>query len=533
MKTNILNNKMRYIAAASLLLLIACNSPSREQANKYDAVSTMEPAAVEHSRLDEKAPSDYYHYNTEEYSPIYENNFKSPVNDPVSTFSIDVDNASYTNVRRLLEQNTLPPVDAVRIEEMINYFNYDYPQPQGIHPFTLVAEVSDCPWNKENRLVHIGIQGKSQDYETYMPGNYVFLVDVSGSMDGPNRLPLVKKSLTMLLGQLTAKDRISIVTYAGNAGLVLAPTPGNAKGVIEDALDRLEAGGSTAGGEGIQLAYRVAKESFIHGGNNRVILCTDGDFNVGVTSTDALVSLMEEKRKEDIYLTICGFGMGNYKDGKMEEISKAGNGNYFYIDQVTEAEKVFVTEMRANMFTIAKDVKIQVEFNPSVVSSYRLIGYENRVMNAEDFNDDTKDAGELGAGHTVTALYEIVPNNTGSRPKVDPLKYQKNKAGITGTATGEMMTLKLRYKPLNSEESKMVDMVVNDRGRKLSQSSDDFRFSAAVAAFGMLLRNSEYKGNITYDEVLELARNARGKDEYRDEFIGMVKTARLLQKPLF
>lgn len=462
---------------------------------------------------------------TEEYSPIYENGFMDPVNTPLSTFSIDVDNAAYSNVRRFLTENEmLPPKNAVRIEEMINYFDYDYPEPKGEDPFCVVAEVSGCPWNNEHRLVHIGIQGKSMDNNDVKAGNYVFLIDVSGSMDAANKLPLVKRSLNVLLNNLGDKDRIALVTYAGNAGLVLESTKCSNRKKIEKAIDRLEAGGATAGGDGLQLAYNVAKEAYIEGGNNRVILCTDGDFNVGVSSTEELVNMIEEKRKSDIYLTICGFGMNNYKDDKMEGISNAGNGNYFYIDNMQEANKVFGKEMRANMFTIAKDVKVQMEFNPAVVSSYRLIGYEDRVLNKEDFNDDTKDAGELGAGHTVTALYEVVPGSSKGRPKVDPLKYQANN---TGSSTGEMMTVKLRYKPIHSEDSKKIEMIVNDHGRTLEQSSDDFRFSAAVAGFGMLLRDSEYKGDLTYADVFKLAKSTDGynRDKYRVEFLSLVSKA--------
>lgn len=510
-------------SAAVTFLLIALGCTPQGEEKRYDAASDMAP--VYHA---EEPPYQPQQHSYEQYDHIAENNYKDPVKEPLSTFSIDVDNASYTNVRRLLKQNTLPPADAVRIEEMINYFNYDYPQPRGEHPLSVVAEVSQCPWNRENRLVHVGIQGRSGYSETAKAGNYVFLIDVSGSMEGYNRLPLVKQSLKLLLESLGHNDRISIVTYAGNAGLVLPPTSCSEKRRIESALEELSAGGSTAGEEGIHLAYKVAKQSYIRGGNNRVILCTDGDFNVGVSSDAELVSLIEEKAKEDVYLTICGFGMGNYKDGKMEKISNAGNGNYFYIDNINEAEKVFVTEMRSNMYAIARDVKIQVEFNPSVVSSYRLIGYENRVLNKEDFNNDMKDAGEIGAGHTVTALYEIVPVN--ASPSVDPLKYQRNNENSRTIGGAEMMTLKLRYKPLDNDQSKLIVLPVTDMGRTLELASDDFRFSAAVAGFGMLLRNSAYKGSLTYSDILALASGAaHGKaDEHRSEFMQLVRTAELL-----
>jgi len=470
-------------------------------------------------------------FNTEEYSRIRENQFKDAMQNPLSTFSIDVDNAAYSNVRRFLKNSQMPPPDAVRIEEMINYFSYDYRQPDGDRPFSFVTEISQAPWNKSNRLIHIGLQGKKLDYENLKPSNLVFLIDVSGSMNDPNKLPLLKKSFKLLVNNLDDRDRIAIVVYAGAAGLVLPSTPASEKRTIIKALNKLESGGSTAGGAGIKLAYKIALENLIEDGNNRVILATDGDFNVGDSSTGGLVRLIEEKRKKNIFLTILGLGMGNYKDSRMEEISNAGNGNYFYIDNIKEAEKVFVKEMRANMFTIAKDVKIQIEFNPKKVKAYRLIGYENRVMANEDFDNDKKDAGELGAGHTVTALYEIIP--TGSSQKVNKtgnLKYQDNK--LNNKASGdEIMTIKFRYKAPKSDTSKLIEIPVNDQNLALSESSNNFRFSAAVAGFGMLLRQSKFKGELTYNQVIKMAKNARGKDTegYRAEFIDLVKTANLLQ----
>ena len=340
-------------------------------------------------------------HNTEEYNHISENEFKDASQNPLSTFSIDVDNASYSNVRRYIQSNQLPPKDAVRIEEMINYFDYNYPQPAGEHPFSITAETAKSPWNNENEIVMIGLQGKKLDYDSLNPCNLVFLIDSSGSMSSENKLPLLKKSLKLLLDQLNDRDKIAIVAYAGSAGLIMPSTSAANKDAVLKAFDSLNAGGSTAGGAGLELAYKTASENLIRGGNNRVILCTDGDFNVGVSSSSELIRMLEEYRKQDIYLTICGYGMGNLKDSRMEQMSQAGNGNYFYIDSIKEAEKVFVKEMRANMFTIAKDVKIQVEFNPALVKAYRLIGYENRVLANEDFNDDKKDAGELGAGHRV------------------------------------------------------------------------------------------------------------------------------------
>lgn len=467
--------------------------------------------------------------NTEEYDHIIDNPFMDAWQNPLSTFSIDVDNAAYSNVRRYLNDNQLPPKGAVRIEEMVNYFNYDYPKTDGDDPFEVVTELGICPWNTQNKLVHIGIQGKQLDYENLKPSNLTFLIDVSGSMVDANKLPLVKKSFNILLNELGENDKVSIVVYAGAAGLVLPPTSAHDKEKIRSALNQLNAGGSTAGGEGIELAYEVALNNKIEDGNNRVILVTDGDFNIGNSSTSNMVELIESKRKEGIYLTICGFGMGNYKDGRMEQISNAGNGNYFYIDNIKEADKVFRTEMRANMFTIAKDVKIQIEFNPLKVKAYRLIGYENRLLNSQDFEDDNKDAGELGAGHTVTALYEIVP--TGSEQGIkyaSDLRYQKSKSTSVATQD-ELINLSLRYKPLDSEESILINRQISVNQQ--TRNSNDFQFSAAVAGFGMILRDSPYKGDITYDQVLTMARNtADPNDEERQEFIRMVEVASLISQ---
>ncbi len=472
-------------------------------------------------------------FNTEEYDRIYENRFKDVSENPLSTFSIDVDTASYSNVRRFLQMNRMPPKDAVRIEEMINYFRYDYPNPEGEQPFSITTEISGCPWNPENRLVHIGLQGKSLDYKALKPSNLVFLIDSSGSMRSPNKLPLLKKAFRLLLDGLHEMDRVAIVAYAGSAGLVLPSTPASRKERILRAIESLSAGGSTAGGAGIRLAYRVAEENLLRDGNNRVILATDGDFNVGVSSTSELVRLVEEKRRKDIYLTMCGFGMGNYKDGRMEQISNAGNGNYFYIDNIREAEKVFVTDIRATLFTIAKDVKIQIEFNPAKVKAYRLVGYENRMLAREDFNDDKKDAGELGAGHTVTALYEIIPaDSRGSARTSDPLKYQKTIVKSPASDTNEIMTVKLRYKPPREDMSRLTEKPVVHTNIALKESSNNFRFAAAVAGFGMLLRDSEFRKDLTYQDVIALANGAKGSDEigYRTEFIGLVRTCALLNR---
>ena len=461
-------------------------------------------------------------FNTEEYDHISENVFKSSRDNPVSTLSIDVDNASYSNVRRFITSGQLPLKDAVRTEEMINYFTYDYPDPKGEHPFSFITEYSECPWNKENKLLHVGIQGKKLDYNDLKPSNFVFLLDVSGSMSSQNKLPLLKKSLLKLIDNLGRKDKVSIVVYAGAAGIVLPPTPAYEKDKIRKALNKLNAGGSTAGGAGIKLAYKTAKEAFIKGGNNRVILATDGDFNIGTSSTSELVRLIEEKRKDNIYLTILGFGMGNYKDGRMEQISNAGNGNYFYIDNISEAEKVFGKEMRAN---------IQIEFNPVNVKSYRLIGYENRILNKEDFDDDTKDAGELGPGHTVTALYEIVPAGSKSEvPELIKLKYQTAVFNGNSKYKNELMTLKFRYKPPKDDKSILIEHIVSNELIKLNNTSDNFRFSASVAAFGMLLRESEFTGNFDYTKVIKLASGSKGKDEnrYRKELIELIEKAKII-----
>ena len=463
-------------------------------------------------------------WNTENYSTIRENGFKNAKINPLSTFSIDVDNASYSNVRRFINQGTLPPTDAIRIEEMINYFSYNYPQPSGEHPFNVTTELSHCPWNNDHYLMHVGLKGKSIDKSEMPASNLVFLLDVSGSMSSPNKLPLVKKAFRLLVNELRPTDRVAIVVYAGAAGKVLESTPGDEKNEILKALDRLNAGGSTAGGAGLKLAYKIAGENFIENGNNRIILASDGDFNVGVSSTSEMERLVEKERENGIFMTVLGFGMGNLKDDKMETIADKGNGNYAYIDNIQEARKVFITEFGGTLFTIAKDVKFQLEFNPEHVKSYRLVGYENRLLNDEDFNDDTKDAGEMGAGHTVTALYEIVPVGADyESPSVDPLKYQTSKT-ISGKTSNELLTIKLRYKEPKGKKSKL--MVLPVRNKLQSKTSDNFRFSAAVASFGMLLRNSEFMGETTVDSVLQLARDSKGNDEegYRSEFIQLVKT---------
>ncbi len=474
-------------------------------------------------------------FNTESYDHITENRFLKVKDNPLSTFSIDVDAASYSNVRRFLNLGQLPPAGAVRIEELINYFHYEYPQPTGEHPFSINTEISDCPWNKNNKLVLIGLQGKKIPTENLPASNLVFLIDVSGSMDEPNKLPLVKTSMKMLVDQLREKDRVAIVVYAGNAGLVLPSTSGDDKTKIKDAIDNLEAGGSTAGGAGIRLAYKIAKENFAKEGNNRVILCTDGDFNIGASSDDEMENLITEEKNSGVFLTVLGFGMGNYKDSKMEKLADKGNGNHAYIDQLSEAKKVLVNEFGGTLFTIAKDVKLQIEFNPAKVQGYRLIGYENRLLNKEDFNNDKKDAGELGSGHTVTALYEIIPAGVKSDflEKVDPLKYQNNVVPLSKSShSDEMMTVKFRYKAPDGDVSKLIEHPVLDEQIPVAKTSDNFRFAASVAEFGMLLRNSEFKSNASFSNVLALAKKAKGNDEegYRSEFIRLVQSAEPLAK---
>lgn len=469
-------------------------------------------------------------WNTEAYDPIRENIFHDVLHKPLSTFSIDVDTASYANVRRFINQGMLPPKDAVRIEELINYFSYEYPEPNGT-PFSVTYEVATCPWNTKHLLLHVGLKGKSIPTESLPPSNLVFLIDVSGSMNSRNKLPLLKKAFSLLTEQLRAQDRVAIVVYAGAAGLVLPSTPGGQKAKVLEALERLQAGGSTAGGAGIELAYRVAKANFLESGNNRVILATDGDFNVGVSSDAAMVRLIEEKRKEGIFLTVLGFGSGNYKDSKMEKLADKGNGNYAYIDNILEAKKVLVNEIGATLLTIAKDVKIQIEFNPAKVKSYRLIGYENRLLRDEDFNDDRKDAGEIGAGHTVTALYEIVPTDSEEETTgVDPLKYQTRNT-VSGKFENEMLTIKLRYKEPRETESKLMVYTVADKSLAIEQASANLRFSAAVAEFGMLLRDDSHRGQATFDHALHLAKGSRGKDEngYRAELVRLIETSKLLK----
>ena len=466
--------------------------------------------------------------NTESYDRIVDNPFLGARENPLSTFSVDVDRASYSNLRRFVAEGQRPPKDAVRIEEMVNYFTYEYPDPDDRHPFSVTTEVARTPWDNEHLLVRIGLQARRVSLKDMPPNNLVFLVDVSGSMHSPDKLPLVKRALQLLVQQLREQDRVAMVVYAGAAGLVLPPTSGEHKGAILAAIEALEAGGSTAGGEGIRLAYDVARRYHMPNGNNRVILATDGDFNVGASSDAEMERLIEEKRQQGTFLSVLGFGRGNLKDSKMETLADKGNGNYAYIDDIAEAKKVFGAEIGGTLLTLAKDVKLQVEFNPERVASYRLIGYENRLLRKEDFDDDTKDAGEIGAGHSVTALYEVVPKGSRSPASAsEPLRYQSApEASTDRTRRDELMYVKLRYKLPDASTSRWLDHVVSsDRPRN---GSHDLRFAASVAAFGMILRDSEYRGAATLEDVIALARGSLGEDEggYRAEFVKLVEQVR-------
>ena len=471
--------------------------------------------------------------NTEEYDRIQENGFKSVADTPLSTFSIDVDPASYSNMRRFINRGELPPADAIRTEELVNYFSYDYPKPTGNDPVKITVEAGTCTWNTAHRLVRIGLKAKEIPTEQLPASNLVFLIDVSGSMWGANRLDLVKSSLKLLVNNLRNKDKVAIVTYAGSAGVKLEATSGGDKQKIREAIDELTAGGSTAGGAGIHLAYQIAKKNFISDGNNRIILCSDGDFNVGVSSAEGLEQLIEKERKSGVHLTVLGYGMGNYKDKKIQVLAEKGNGNHAYIDNLQEANRVLVGEFGATLHTVAKDVKLQVEFNPSQVQAYRLIGYESRLLKDEDFNNDAKDAGDMGAGHTVTAFYEVIPAGVKNEyvGKVDDLKYQKKeKMTLKPTGSDELLTVKLRYKAPDKDVSRKMELpFVDNKGDSVSS---DFRFASAVAMFGQLLRDSDFKGTADYDKVIKLAKQGVNNDErgYRREFIRLVEAAKGLEK---
>ena len=463
--------------------------------------------------------------NNEEYDAFVENPFELTKNQSVSTFSIDVDKAAYSNIRRMINNGEMVNKNAVRIEEMINYFKYNYPQPKSNQPFSINTEYNDSPWNSKHKLLKIGLQGKDIPTDQLPSSNFVFLIDVSGSMDEANKLPLLKSSFKVLLDQLRPQDKVGIVVYAGSAGMVLPPTSAKEKNKIIEALDKLQAGGSTAGGQGIELAYKLAQENFIKDGNNRVIIATDGDFNVGTSSTGDLQTLIEEKRKSGVFLTCLGFGMGNFKDNRMETLANKGNGNYAYIDNMQEANKFLGKEFAGSMYAIAKDVKIQIEFNPKFVKSYRLIGYENRKLKNEDFTNDKIDAGELGSGHTVTALYEVIPTDVKSEflPKENDLKYTKNTNDEN--FSDELATVKFRYKKPDGDTSSEIVQVVKNSNENISQASEDFKFASSVAWFGLVLRNSDLIKNKDLKEVEKLAKKGRGRDDegYRAEFVRMIE----------
>ncbi len=533
-------NNLRFVVSFILfgsLLFSACESRVSEQAKPVQPQypSNTNAGMVANSPvpdMDRKADgfSRDESASGERYAEITENPFLETLRAPLSTFSIDVDTAAYSNVRRFINDGQLPPKNAVRIEELVNYFDYDYPQPLSDVPFSVTTDVAQTPWNAKHKIVQIGLQGKKVSLDNVPPSNLVFLLDVSGSMSDADKLPLLKDSFKILLNQLTSKDRVAIVTYAGNSGLVLPSTTADRKNEILEAMNNLNAGGSTNGGQGIELAYKVAKENFIQNGNNRVILATDGDFNVGLSSDDQLVKLIEQKRQTGIFLSVFGFGTGNTNDSMMEKLADKGNGNYAYIDSQNEARKALGEQVAGTLYTIAKDVKIQVEFNPAKVAGYRLIGYENRMLANVDFNNDKKDAGEIGAGHSVTALYEIVPAGTKvENPGIDRLKYS-NVASSDTRFGSEMMTVKLRYKEPKESNSKLLKIGILDKNNSIENATDNLKFASAVAQFGMILRDSRYKGSSNFTNILALAQNARGSDlkNYRSEFIDLVnKTSRL------
>ncbi len=470
----------------------------------------------------------------ESYAQVKENTFINPRKEPLSTFAADVDAASYSNVRRMLKMGTVPPKDAVRVEEMLNYFQYELEAPSNGDPVSIKTELTVAPWNREHRLLRIALKAKDVPKEQLPASNFVFLIDVSGSMYDANKLPLVKSSLKMLVDQLRTNDRVAIVTYAGSAGVKLESTAGSEKMKIKDAIDALEAGGSTAGAAGIIKAYQIARANFIKSGNNRIIMATDGDFNVGASSDEDMEVLIEKQRESGINISILGYGMGNYKDSKMEILADKGRGNYAYIDNISEARKAIITEFGGTLFTVAKDVKIQVEFNPAQVQAYRLVGYENRLLEAQDFNNDTKIGGDMGVGHTVTALYEIVSVGTKSSTigNVDPLKYQQEAIPEGGRLVGEVATVKFRYKDPNSDSSKLKQATVGNKITPLDEVSTDFKFASAVAEFGMLLRHSDYKQQASFPSLIARARAARGVDAegYRIEFVRLAEDAEALLK---
>ncbi len=510
---------------------------SRSHATNYyiDGIRITGANPPEHINYPNRVyPSPSSPSHTEDYDAIQENRFRRTRDEPLSTFSMDVDAASYTNIRRYLRNGHLPPKDAVRIEEMINYFEYDYPQPLGTDPVSITDQIGPCPWNTAHYLLQIGLASQKIDVDSLPPANLVFLIDVSGSMNTWNKLPLLKKAFRLLAQQIRFIDQVSIVVYAGAAGLVLPPTTGRQKELILAAIDRLESGGSTAGGAGLKLAYQTARNNFIGQGNNRVILATDGDFNVGLSSDAEMVRLIEKERESGVFLSVLCFGAGNYKDNKMQKLADAGNGNHFYIDQVEEAKRVFVQEFGSTLFTIAKDVKLQVEFNPSQVEGYRLIGYENRLLNHEDFDDDQKDAGDMGAGHTVTALYEIIPaglTNDPSLAQTSKLRYQWRTPN-TRSLMLEMATVKFRYKHPNQKTSQLFTHTIQPGIKPTQGVNQDFQWATIVSGFGLLLRDSEWKGHLTYTMLREyIAKsNIPKSDPFRNELLELIDLAATIQR---
>ena len=527
------------IAILTIVLLESCGKKKEETVNAASMDVIMETPAMAKEMKFEESLNDNgknieTNQNDEEYASLIENPFELTKSQPVSTFSIDVDNASYSNIRRMINEGQTVDKNAVRIEEMVNYFKYNYPQPQNNDPFSINTEYSDSPWNPQHKLLKIGLQGKNVSMNNLPPSNIVFLIDTSGSMADENKLPLLKQSLKILLNQLRPQDKVGIVAYAGSAGVILPSTSASEKSEILEAFSKLEAGGSTAGGEGIELAYTLAKENFIKGGNNRVILATDGDFNVGTSSVAHLETLIEEKRKSGIFLTCLGYGMGNYKDDKMEILADKGNGNYAYIDNLQEAGKFLGKEFAGSIYTIAKDVKVQIEFNPKYVKSYRLIGYENRKLRNEDFENDKIDAGELGSGHTVTALYEIIPANINSEflPKEQKLKYSKTADQNKMASGDELATVKFRYKKPDGDKSAEISQIVRNSGSGISSASPDFKFSTSVAWFGLVLRDSKLINKKGLNEIETLAKQGIEGDVegYKSEFIKLVQKYKSIKK---
>ncbi len=523
--------KKRVIQGLSILLTVllfasGCTSAPAEPSSPpaYSAAVSAEAGVVY------EAPETPYDTSAEEYGSFVESGYHSPLEDPLSTFSIDVDTASYSNIRRYLNDGALPPADAVRVEECINYFTYDYEEPLGSDPIRAQVTISDCPWNDGRYLARVSLKAREIDLSEAPPSNLVFLLDVSGSMDEPAKLPLVKDAMRMLADTLREEDRVSIVVYAGASGLVLDGCSGANIRVIEEAINHLTAGGSTAGGEGIELAYRTAEAYFIEGGNNRVILCTDGDFNVGPSSTEALEALIEDKKETGVYLSVLGFGTGNTKDNKMETLADKGNGNYAYIDSLLEAQKVLVNEMSGTLFAMADDVKVQVEFNPAAVSEYRLVGYDNRILNPEDFNNDHKDSGEMGAGDSVTVFYEIIPVGGEGSASIDDLVFQQDSEELPAKQPADdWLYLKVRYKQPGSGESQLITVYAG-AADYTAEPDADFRFASAVAEFALLLKDSEYAGDASFESLTGRAREARGADEdgYRAQFVQLAELARAM-----